>query len=76
MREGSILAQGHPRDVITAELLEEAFGLRARVVDDPVGDRPLIVPIGRTHVRLDERRTALRPVADAQLDWPACGMRW
>ncbi|QQC94014.1 ABC transporter ATP-binding protein [Streptomyces alfalfae] len=53
MRDGAILAQGHPRDVITAELLEEAFGLRARVVDDPVGDRPLIVPIGRTHVRLD-----------------------
>ncbi len=50
MREGSILAQGHPRDVITAELLHEAFGLRARVIDDPVGDRPLIVPIGRTHV--------------------------
>ncbi|MFJ4718313.1 ABC transporter ATP-binding protein [Streptomyces luteogriseus] len=50
MREGSILAQGHPRDVITAELLYEAFGLRARVIDDPVGDRPLIVPIGRTHV--------------------------
>ncbi|MDJ0463934.1 ABC transporter ATP-binding protein [Streptomyces sp. H27-C3] len=53
MREGSILAQGHPRDVITAELLHEAFGLQARVIDDPVGDRPLIVPIGRTHVRLD-----------------------
>lgn len=51
MREGSILAQGHPRDVVTAELLHEAFGLRAQVIDDPVGDRPLIVPIGRTHVR-------------------------
>lgn len=50
MREGSVLAQGHPRDVITAELLHEAFGLTARVIDDPVGDRPLIVPIGRTHV--------------------------
>ncbi|MEU0894433.1 ABC transporter ATP-binding protein [Streptomyces massasporeus] len=50
MREGSVLAQGHPRDVITAELLEEAFGLRARVIDDPVGGRPLVVPIGRTHV--------------------------
>ncbi|MFF8871907.1 ABC transporter ATP-binding protein [Streptomyces massasporeus] len=50
MREGSVLAQGHPRDVITAELLDEAFGLKARVIDDPVGDRPLIVPIGRTHV--------------------------
>lgn len=52
MREGSVLAQGHPRDVITAELLREAFGLRAKVIDDPVGDRPLIVPIGRTHVQL------------------------
>jgi iron complex transport system ATP-binding protein len=53
MREGSILAQGHPRDVINAELLHEAFGLRAKVIDDPVGGRPLIVPIGRTHVQLD-----------------------
>jgi len=52
MRQGSILAQGHPRDVITTELLHEAFGLRAKVIDDPVGDRPLVVPIGRTHVQL------------------------
>ncbi|WP_405435551.1 ABC transporter ATP-binding protein [Streptomyces anulatus] len=51
MRAGAVLAQGHPRDVITAELLHETFGLRAKVIDDPVGDRPLIVPIGRTHVR-------------------------
>ncbi|MEV3919412.1 ABC transporter ATP-binding protein [Actinomadura coerulea] len=51
MRAGSILAQGHPRDVITAGLLDEAFGLRAEVIDDPVGDRPLIVPIGRAHAR-------------------------
>jgi len=50
MKAGTILAQGHPREVITAELLHEAFGLRARVIDDPVSDRPLIVPIGRTHV--------------------------
>ncbi|MFI8265854.1 MULTISPECIES: ABC transporter ATP-binding protein [unclassified Streptomyces] len=51
MKAGSVLAQGHPRDVVTPELLHEAFGLRAKVIDDPVGDRPLIVPIGRTHVR-------------------------
>ncbi|MGV9280014.1 ABC transporter ATP-binding protein [Streptomyces sp. NPDC003730] len=49
MRDGAILAQGHPRDVVTADLLHEAFGLRAKVIDDPVGDRPLVVPIGRTH---------------------------
>lgn len=50
MKEGAILAQGHPRDVITAELLYEAFGLRAQVIDAPVGDSPIIVPLGRTHV--------------------------
>ncbi|MET9353004.1 ABC transporter ATP-binding protein [Streptomyces sp. NPDC006617] len=60
MREGTILAQGHPRDVITAGLLHEAFGLRARVIDDPVGDRPLIVPIGRTHVELDPAAAELQ----------------
>ncbi|MBZ6203584.1 ABC transporter ATP-binding protein [Streptomyces olivaceus] len=53
MRDGAVLAQGHPREVVTPDLLHEAFGLRARVIDDPVGDRPLIVPIGRTHVELD-----------------------
>ncbi|MFI0019026.1 ABC transporter ATP-binding protein [Streptomyces sp. JUS-F4] len=53
MRDGAILAQGNPRDVITAELLYEAFGLQAKVIEDPVGDRPLIVPIGRAHVRLE-----------------------
>ncbi|MFD5742226.1 ABC transporter ATP-binding protein [Streptomyces massasporeus] len=58
MREGSVLAQGHPRDVITAELLDEAFGLKARVIDDPVGDRPLVVPIGRTHVLPGQLPTA------------------
>ncbi|MCX5403991.1 ABC transporter ATP-binding protein [Streptomyces sp. NBC_00335] len=51
MKAGSVLAQGHPREVLTAELLLEAFGLRAMVIDDPVGDRPLVVPIGRTHVQ-------------------------
>ncbi|RJQ75516.1 ABC transporter ATP-binding protein [Pseudonocardiaceae bacterium YIM PH 21723] len=51
MTQGRILAQGHPRDVISAELLHEAFGLNARVIDDPVSDRPMIVPIGRNHVR-------------------------
>ncbi|MFH8974336.1 ABC transporter ATP-binding protein [Streptomyces sp. NPDC017890] len=59
MREGRILAQGHPRDVITAELLHDAFGLRAKVIGDPVGDRPLIVPIGRTHAELGGAATEL-----------------
>jgi iron complex transport system ATP-binding protein len=50
MKAGSIVAQGHPSDVITSELLLDTFSLQAKVIDDPVSARPLIVPIGRTHV--------------------------
>ncbi len=50
MKSGSIVAQGHPSQVITSELLADTFGLQAKVIDDPVSERPLIVPIGRTHV--------------------------
>ncbi|MFJ8039735.1 ABC transporter ATP-binding protein [Kitasatospora sp. NPDC096147] len=48
MKAGSVLAQGRPAEVVTAALLEEAFGLRAEVVEDPVSGGPLVVPIGRT----------------------------
>ena len=50
MKSGSIVAQGHPSQVITSDLLLDTFGLQAKVIDDPVSERPLIVPIGRTHV--------------------------
>lgn len=44
MREGAIVAQGAPADVINEHTLREVFGLHARVVDDPVTGGPLIVP--------------------------------
>ncbi len=50
MREGRIVAQGAPADVIDAELLREVFGLRAEVHTDPVSGRPMVVPIGTRHV--------------------------
>ncbi|KJF22833.1 ABC transporter ATP-binding protein [Rhodococcus sp. AD45-ID] len=50
MRDGAIVASGVPKDIISAELLLEVFGLEAAVIDDPVSDRPLIVPIGTRHV--------------------------
>lgn len=50
MSEGRIVASGRPQDVVSAELLADVFGLEATVIDDPVSDRPLIVPIGTRHV--------------------------
>ncbi|MEZ7238551.1 ABC transporter ATP-binding protein [Rhodococcus sp. GXMU-t2271] len=50
MKEGRIVRAGPPAQVITEELLREVFALDSAVIDDPVSDRPLVVPIGTRHV--------------------------
>ncbi|MFD5198571.1 ABC transporter ATP-binding protein [Streptomyces sp. NPDC058375] len=44
MKEGRIVAEGAPGDVVTAELVREVFGLEAVIVPDPVTGSPLVVP--------------------------------
>jgi iron complex transport system ATP-binding protein len=44
MVEGSIVAEGAPTEVITAELVEKVFGLACVVVPDPVAGTPMVVP--------------------------------
>jgi iron complex transport system ATP-binding protein len=44
MREGSIVAQGPPAAVLTADLVEDVFGLPCVVVPDPETGTPLVVP--------------------------------
>ena len=44
MKEGRIVAEGHPSQVVTAELVREVFGLESVVVPDPVTGSPLVVP--------------------------------
>ena len=47
MKNGEIVAQGAPSAVVTEELVDEVFGLRSKVIQDPVSHTPLVVPIGR-----------------------------
>ncbi|MFG3707007.1 ABC transporter ATP-binding protein [Micromonospora sp. NPDC047670] len=47
MREGRVVAAGPPREVVTAELVEEVFRLPCRVIDDPETGTPLVVPAAR-----------------------------
>lgn len=47
MKDGEIRAVGAPGDVVTAELVEEVFGLECRVVPDPITGTPLVVPRAR-----------------------------
>jgi len=44
MKAGRIVEQGDPRAVITAELIEEVFGLGCRIIDDPETGTPLVIP--------------------------------
>ncbi|HEY9316193.1 ABC transporter ATP-binding protein [Williamsia sp.] len=41
MRDGKILADGHPNEVVDADLLSTVFDVRARISRDPVSGRPM-----------------------------------
>jgi iron complex transport system ATP-binding protein len=47
LKSGKIIAEGRPNDIVTAELVEEVFGLRCQVIDDPETGTPLVVPAAR-----------------------------
>ncbi|GHB08405.1 ABC transporter ATP-binding protein [Streptomyces termitum] len=41
---GTVAAEGAPADVMTAELVEDVFGLACRIIDDPETGTPLMIP--------------------------------
>jgi iron complex transport system ATP-binding protein len=47
MKDGGVVAAGVPAEVLTEEVVTDVFGIRCRVVPDPVSGTPMIVPIGR-----------------------------
>nr|WSX52581.1 ABC transporter ATP-binding protein [Streptomyces sp. NBC_00974] len=47
MRDGKVVAEGPPAEVVTAELVERVFGLRCQVIDDPQTGTPLVIPAAR-----------------------------
>lgn len=49
MRDGTIVAEGTPSQVVTETLVEKVFGLPTRIITDPVSATPLVVPIGGMH---------------------------
>ena len=44
LKEGSIVAQGNPKEVFTKSIIEETFCCRVNVYHDPCTDCPYIVP--------------------------------
>ena len=46
MRDGKILAQGPPNEIVTEDLVREVFDLECITIADPISHTPLIVPLG------------------------------
>lgn len=47
MRDGRVVAEGPPGEIVTARLVREVFGLESLVVPDPVTGTPQVNPLGR-----------------------------
>ena len=59
MRDGSIVAEGAPSDILTPAIVREVFDLDAIVLEDPETGRPLVIPRDRrnSHARSQKETT-------------------
>ncbi|MBE1531908.1 ABC transporter ATP-binding protein [Actinomadura algeriensis] len=53
LADGTVHASGTPADVLTEDTVRTVFDLDSRIIEDPVSGRPLMLPIGRHHVRTE-----------------------
>lgn len=49
LANGKLIAQGAPKEIITAELMKQVYDLKCQVIKDPISNNPLIIPIGKFH---------------------------
>lgn len=45
MKDGQIVIEGRPSDIVTAELIESVYGLPCRIIKDPESHTPLVIPL-------------------------------
>ncbi|MGB3517221.1 MAG: ABC transporter ATP-binding protein [Elainellaceae cyanobacterium] len=48
IKEGKIYAQGAPSVVMTATMVQDVFGLKSKIIADPVTGTPMCIPIARS----------------------------
>ncbi len=70
MREGAIVAEGQPDEVVTPQVVARVLDLEARVISDPLTGTPLVLPMpvapaapGRSRGRRGQRQASLTHVA-------------
>ncbi|WP_067824413.1 ABC transporter ATP-binding protein [Nocardia inohanensis] len=58
MKDGRVVAAGRPREIVTAELVEEVFALGSRVIEDPETGAPLVIPLAVQPSRAQDENVA------------------
>ncbi|WP_017328319.1 ABC transporter ATP-binding protein [Synechococcus sp. PCC 7336] len=48
LKNGKILAQGHPKDIIDATSIEKVFDIQCTILNDPTTNMPLCIPRSQT----------------------------
>ncbi|MGW0906262.1 ABC transporter ATP-binding protein [Streptomyces sp. NPDC002853] len=51
LRDGEVIAEGPPSEIVTAELVRETFGMECQIIDDPESGTPLVVPAARRRTK-------------------------
>ncbi|RXS84075.1 ABC transporter ATP-binding protein [Streptomyces sp. TM32] len=65
MKDGAVVAEGAPGDIVTAELVERVFGLGCQIIEDPETGTPLVVPAARRHRNRGGRAVAGQAAGEA-----------
>lgn len=47
LRDGQVVAEGAPAEIVTTELVRDTFGMDCQIIDDPESGTPLVVPAAR-----------------------------
>jgi ABC-type cobalamin/Fe3+-siderophores transport system ATPase subunit len=70
MKDGRIVAQGAPSDIVTADMVLDVFGLRCRIITDPESGTPLVIPLARAvaGTTQPESQQEAQPVASPVAD--------
>lgn len=47
LSKGKLKADGKPEDVLTPKLIKEVYGLDCKIINDPISNTPLVIPISQ-----------------------------
>jgi iron complex transport system ATP-binding protein len=62
MKSGAIVAKGTPKEIVTADLIRDVFGIGSHILEHPTTKNPLCIPIPGPH-----EHVAAAPVAAASV---------